>query len=225
MTSTDTSFTGLSQFVATAYKLGILWNSSDQAWGAGADFRSNVGFSNIAGSFTTTSLASGATVDSGSASLNTAFPSQFSVGIHHVFWGSMKIGFQYDFTNYNEIDAIRTTTVGPVTGTTQTSIPTQWHNMSTERLGVEYTGLPTWSFRAGYSYSSAVVPASTALPVFTSTGPSSLYNLGLGKQIASNIHVDFALGYNHGSGSGPSANPGQFSDSELAIHAGGTFAF
>jgi long-subunit fatty acid transport protein len=223
--STDTSFDSLSQFVAKAYRLGILWNSIDQVWGIGADFRSNVNFDNISGSFTTTSLATGATVDTGGASLNTAFPSQFSVGVHHVFSDCMNVAFQYDFTNYNEIDALRTTTVGPVTGTTRTAIPTQWHNMSTERLGVEYTGIPTWSVRAGYSYSSAVVPASTALPVFTSTGPSNLYSLGAGKQIASNIHVDLALGYNHGSGEGPSTNPGQFADSQFAIHTGGTFAF
>jgi long-subunit fatty acid transport protein len=223
--SVDTQFNNLSQFNLKSYKVGILWSTEDKVWGAGVDFRSNASFNNMTGTFNMTSLATGTTVDQGSASTSLALPSQLSVGVTHAFSPTLRMNLQYDLTNYSEISSIPANTVGPVTGSQSNPVPAGWSNLSTIRIGGECTAVPTWAFRAGYVYSSQIIPAVNALPVFTAPGRSNTFDLGVGKALSDATHVDVALGYNHGMGQGYASNGGSYADSELAIHTGATVAF
>jgi long-subunit fatty acid transport protein len=222
--SSDTTFSGLSQFSAAAYKVGMQW-ALDPTWNIGADYRSNVNFDHMSGSFSTTALANGSIVDTGSGSVNTAFPSQLSVGVSHAFTKSFKALLQYDWTNYQKIDAIRLTTVGPATGTTYSQVPTGWSNMSDGRVGFEYVTDSDWALRAGFEYASSVVPIGLANPIFTAPGSENSYSAGVGKKFTAALRADVALDYVHSSGSGQAGNPGMFSDSELSLHTGATMAF
>ena len=219
----DTSFSGLSQFVASGFKIGAEWASADKVWNVGANFRSNVDLDNLSGTVTTTNLLTGSQIALGgnTASLSTSFPAQYSLGVAYAISSTVKGILQYDFTNYQKVSSIGVTTGGTV----QAPIATNWNNLNNGRIGFEFTGVPDWTLRMGYVYTSEVVPADNASPIFSAPGAANTFTLGAGTELCTNFHADAAFEFSKASGSGSAIDPGSFSDQAYALHLGGTYRF
>jgi long-subunit fatty acid transport protein len=208
------------------FRLGVQYTPKQARWGVGAQFRSNIDFTAngttngslaYAGTGVTNSLAGGA------ATTNVSFPWQLSIAGHYELEpNKWRLFLGYDFTHYNTDQSI--VTAGTLTGTTNVpSITLNWNNMSNARIATEYMMMPKLALRAGYVFTSQVVPNSNAAPTFSSPGVGHTLVLGSGYRFIDNLSGDITLDYSTASGTvtaGQGPTVGDYSSKGYTAHLG-----
>lgn len=210
----------VSDLILSAFRVGVKYQPKHKSWGLGATLRSEDdfiahgktrGYSEMAGSGIESKI------EGGDVSVISTLPMKLSIGGHVDSSPQLRFMTQYDF--------IRNTSVGPLNlsgdplnvdgvgsiPVSSLSIPTEWNNQHVYRFGAQYKFPEIWTVRAGYIYSTQVVPSNRAAPASTSPGPEHSYNIGAGRGIKlfkTPFEFDFAFEYVTSSGEGKNSKPG-----------------
>ncbi|RYZ75116.1 MAG: hypothetical protein EOP04_33755, partial [Proteobacteria bacterium] len=230
------------------YKLGMQYNATDNSWGVGANYRSNVAFNakgTSRGTFESGAPGGTGPITGGDATIGNAFPEQYVLGGFYRVSDNLRISPEYSFSHYSrnkQLDLGGTFTI-PGLGTRQL-VPIQqaWKNQHVGRIGSEYRLNEMWVGRAGYAWTSQVSADSFARSTFSSPGSGHAATIGAGYTVAQGFDLDAALEYSWASGTATNttlartatgangsaqevANPTKFSTSAYAAHLGGTYRF
>lgn len=210
------------------FRVGAQYAAKDSIWGIGGQWRSSVNFT--ANGTGTSTLKTNAPVTipmvSGAATASSTFPDQFSVGLYvDPLKDKLRLLTEYVFTEYQKNKSFPITAIGSVT---PNDLPLNWNNMNNLRLGVEYKGIPNWPLRAGYIFTSQVVPNSFPSPLFSTPGSANTLVAGFGATLIPGITGDFAFEYSWAKAtvksndvsSQFSTRVGDYSLNEFAFHFG-----
>lgn len=213
-------FKNVSDLILSAFRLGIKYQPSRKFWGLGATLRSEDDFIAHGKTRGTSELAGSGTaskIDGGDVSVTSTLPLKLSLGGHLDSSPQLRFMTQYDFIRNKRVgrlningDPINVNGVGAIP-VSALSIPTDWNNQHVYRFGAQYKFPEIWTVRAGYIYSTQVVPNDRATPTSTSPGPEHSYNVGAGKGIKlfnNSFEFDFAFEYVTISGKGKNSKPG-----------------
>lgn len=234
------------------FKVGLQYYPKESRWGAGAQWRSAVGFSGkgrLSGQFTTTQAGTLGpagtkyTINPVDAGASNVFPQQFELGGHFdIVPSGLRLYLQYTFTNYS-VDQVLVLNGDPTitAGTTTVPLPKltgidqHWVNQHDARIGLDCFEVSKWVFRAGYVLSSQVTPSDRARATFTPPGFGHTFSLGAGSSFFNNsLDANLALEYGisekdtTGDGATPapdktSGTAGKYTASDFAAHLGVTY--
>jgi long-subunit fatty acid transport protein len=213
------------------FKVGAQYQGTEKKWGLGATYRNNVNF-NADASQRATSLTAAPAPATSEGTLSAALPWQATLGGFYQIDNAWRAHLEYVFTDYSKISAIN------ITGATNGVLPVRWKDQSNYKVGVEYFGVPALTLRAGYVYTTPVVPAGTASPTFSSPGSGHTFAIGAGKVLADNIfELNAALEYSMAKGSVAAAdqsnggtalaspNIGDYKSHSWGLHLTGNYNF
>ena len=229
------------------FKLGAQWTSDDNSYGLGATWRTSVNFIAKGTSSGTLIAASGTSTPlTGTATeVSSTFPSQVTLGGYYdVLPKVLRVVPEYVWTEYavnSELGISGSIVVpGAPAPSPYSNIKQGWKNQSNLRLGFEYLAMDPITIRAGYVFTSQVVPAERARATFSAPGAGHTITAGAGTSILDKtLDIDGAIEYSVASGSGatddalklPSGtvlatgSTGDFSTKAYALHTGVTYHF
>lgn len=205
------------------FRVGAQYAPKDSIWGLGGQWRSSVDFTADGTGKTT---FSNATTASGNTGVSSTFPDQLSVGTYvDPVKDQIRVLAEYVFTQYQKNKIIPITLPGR---SSKLDLPLNWNNMNNLRIGVEYKGIPNWPLRAGYIFTSQVVPNSSPSPLFSTPGSANTLVAGIGATLIPGITGDFAFEYSWAKGtvnntdvnSQFATRVGDYSLNEFAFHFG-----
>lgn len=216
------ALTDLSNTRFNGFKLGLQYAPKAAHWGLGVDWRTEVSFT-ADGTLAIRDSSAPTVTTTSPVSASAVFPHQVALGGYYdVLPNEIRLFVEYDFTQYNSNKLLALSSGG--------GLPLNWKNKNDIRLAGEYTAIPTWAFRAGYVYSTAVTPLGDASPIFSPPAAGHTVTLGAGKEIMEGLRADLALEYSGASGTvaaadnpAASTNLGNYSAKAYAIHAGMTY--
>lgn len=213
------------------FKLGAQYDA--KTWGLGIAWRSELEFDLegvVSGSQAPLPGISETALIPSDAKVTTNFPMQLVVGGHlHLVPNLWHLAAEYVYTQYSVNERLEVT--GTLSGVDVPDVDLKWDDMHNIRLGMEYLGfiLPV---RAGYVFTTQVVPESNARPTLSSPGIAHTITLGTGHGFwQKTLMVNGAIEYSFASGSAPATaalnDPagGDYSSQTVAVHAGMTYAF
>ncbi len=173
------------------------------------------------------------------ADIGTNLPQKVTGGFHASMTDRWRVMGQVDWTNwsaaYDKLDVRLSNGSNPVvnglTGSTglKDSIPLDWQDRFSFRLGTEFDLTDAFVLRFGYAYGESPVPSSTLLPMTAAISEHTL-TCGLGWHVE-NMSIDLAYQYDlpvSRSASGSSITGPEYKDSEVSLEAhwvGLTFGF
>lgn len=220
------------------YRVGAMYQDQDDKWGVGASYRSQI-------KFDAPGTGRGATIVSPTTSVTqqvvtgtrvgVTFPSAISFGGHYGVLESLRVLAGADFVKYSADDNVYIT--GTANGSTLPNIALNWKDMWNVRFGLEYTGFQSLAIRAGYVRTSQVTSEKDAKATLPPAGTGSLYTLGFGYGLMTNLDLDLAGEYGHVEGMGAMTSasggfkellsdmPTMTSASSYAVHTGVTYRF
>ena len=216
-------------------RLGTMYRSDDNRWGWGLNYRSEVELK-AKGDYSAR-LGLGNGTDHGrpgqNATAKTSLPMQISTGIDYLVNDNWRLFGEATYTNYETIDKIEFDSNNEVL---IPALNTNWENQMNYRIATEYYGLGDWTLRAGYVYTTAVVPEEYVAPTFSTPAGAHTYTFGAGKAFLDNtLQFDIAAEYNrikntdvkgggNLAGSTPTS-PGRYDSKAAAIHASLRYMF
>ncbi|WP_257291557.1 OmpP1/FadL family transporter, partial [Endozoicomonas sp. ONNA1] len=229
-------YNDLSGFNTFGVRLGAMYRSDDNRWGWGINYRSEVDIE-ADGDYNYRNGTPAATV-TGDATAETALPMQISTGIdykvapHWTLFGEVTYT---DYSNNEQIDfSVKNTSDS--SGAAVPAIYSNWEDQYNYRIAAEYTGIENWALRAGYIYTTAVVPEEYAAPTFSAPADAHSFTLGAGTSILDGqVDLDFAAVYDtvknddvKGGGqltSTTQSYAGKYEGTSYSLHASATYRF
>ena len=217
------------------YRLGAQW--TDDNWGAGLSYRSEVLFSGSAdvkgnvGAGASTILPT----TSNGATVGSVLPAQVTFGGYYDFQPKVWRGYlEYDFTNYSRVDAININGSFTPQGGSSTNIPSlrlNWLDQHNVRIAGEYLGAVV-PIRFGYAWTSQVTSSDYACATFVPPAAAHTVALGTGMDFMDGtLRTDAGLDYTFSSASA-SANPsdsavrsGDYAVTAIGLHLGASYMF
>ncbi|WP_257282204.1 OmpP1/FadL family transporter [Endozoicomonas sp. ISHI1] len=221
-------------------RLGAMYRSDDDRWGWGINYRSEVDIEADG----KTSFRSGAPGFGGQipldfsdkdATAETALPMQISTGIDYKVAPHWTLFGEITYTDYSNNEQIKFTS-DEVSSLPVPAINSNWEDQYNYRIAAEYSGIENWALRAGYIYTTAVVPEEYAAPTFSSPADAHSFTLGAGTSILDGqVDLDFAAVYDtvknddvKGGGnltSSTQSYAGKYESSSYSLHASATYRF
>ncbi|WP_422135030.1 OmpP1/FadL family transporter [Endozoicomonas sp. ALD040] len=229
-------YNDLSGFNTFGVRLGAMYRSDDDRWGWGINYRSEVDIE-ADGDYKYRNGTPAATV-TGDATAETALPMQISTGIdykvdpHWTLFGEITYT---DYSNNEQIDfSVKDTSDG--SSAAVPAIYSNWEDQYNYRIAAEYTGIENWALRAGYIYTTAVVPEEYAAPTFSAPADAHSFTLGAGTSILDGqVDLDFAAVYDtvknddvKGGGQltdTTQSYAGKYEGTSYSLHASATYRF
>jgi long-chain fatty acid transport protein len=234
-------FTDLKDRQYSGFRVGMKYAPEDMPFGFGINVRSKVKFKaegDVSGDISTAADKSLRSPLVGSkASMKNSFPLQIAVGAHYNVVENFRLHGEYVWSEYSANDNIEatgtlTTTAGATVfkGNTNTVVQ-KWKNQHNYRLAGEYTGLP-WALRAGYVYTTAVVPEAWAKPTLSTPGVGHTVTAGTGSKFMDDaLSFDAAFEYSWAKAkyetakAGGNALLGKYESNVYALHLGVGYVF
>ncbi|WP_422452489.1 OmpP1/FadL family transporter [Endozoicomonas sp. ALC066] len=233
-------YNDMSGFNTFGVRLGAMYRSDDNRWGWGINYRSEVDIeadgkaSFRSGSPSISPIDDYSDVD---ATAETALPMQISTGIDYQVAPHWTLFGEITYSEYSNNEQIKfTSDDAPATGLAVPAINTNWEDQYNYRIAAEYTGIENWALRAGYIYTTAVVPEEYAAPTFSTPSNAHSFTLGAGTSILDGqVDLDFAAVYDtvenddvKGGGDltdTTTSYPGKYESSSYSLHASATYRF
>lgn len=226
---------GMSGTRYNGFRAGIQYAPKEARYGLGVEWRSKVTFnlttSDANMNFLTPAGGTPVTLSTGGANLTNTAPQNVSIGGHYDLipkeWRFMT---EYTFTQYHDNQSLQVQST-TTNGLSFTDIYQGWSNMNNLRFGTEYKALGDLALRAGYIWTSQVVPNSAANPLFASPGTGNTAVIGLGKALMPDLVINGALEYSWAKGSVASSDKpifstqtGDYNARAYVIHFDATYA-
>ena len=226
----QTNLTDLEASSSGGFRLGAQYMNDDKDFGASFTFRNAIdmeleGKSEL--------LAGGASQTKGDITVANSFPTQFALGF---FWKrDEKSAFYQEttFTQYSANEKLEFS--GDNLGTIaakDASITQNWEDQWSLRFGYEFMGMMDMMWRAGYAYTTSVVPEANARSTFSTPGAGHTFTFGSGKELRNGKYAyDVAAEYTFASGEGKNdggedtAIVGDYDASAYALHASFKYRF
>lgn len=119
-------------------------------------------------------------------------PCRFAMGIAYQLTDDLQLGFDASWENYSNVMKELKVKLTDGTGPNQKIvIPTEYNDVFSFRLGLDYKLTEHLSFRTGFSYDTKMIPDSRLLPLIPSVGKGYVPSIGLGYSWE-NYEVDVA---------------------------------
>jgi long-chain fatty acid transport protein len=215
------------------FKVGAQYQNADKTWGVGVMFRNGVNFNaDMRRSVYTVAGTAVPGVPAADGTIRSSFPWQASVGANYSITEAWHLHGEFTHTDYNHNGKI------DYTGTGAVSIPLAWKDQQNYRLGVEYTGFENLALRAGYVFTSQVVPNGNANPTFSTPGNGHTVTIGAGRSFLEGNVLDVNIAAEHSWATSDNlaavaANlpatsgvaGGEYSSSSWAAHLGAAYKF
>ncbi|MDH7568919.1 MAG: outer membrane protein transport protein, partial [Armatimonadota bacterium] len=119
--------------------------------------------------------------------------------------------------------------LGPTSLNTAGDIVQNWRDMNNLRLGMEYTGAGPWTLRAGYVYTTQVIPSDHARATFSVPGLGHTFTVGASRPLRPGLDLNLALEYSNARGSGLNMADGitsaHFESRAFGVHTGIGYRF
>ncbi|AMO58012.1 hypothetical protein GZ77_19975 [Endozoicomonas montiporae] len=214
-------------------RLGTMYRSDDNRWGWGLNYRSEVTLK-AEGDYSAKLGGINMSTPGQDATAKTSLPMQISSGIDYLLNDQWRLFGEATYTNYKKIDEIKfESDDGSVL---LPALNTNWENQMNYRVATEYYGLGDWTLRAGYVYTTAVVPEEYAAPTFSTPAVAHTYTFGAGRAFMDDtLLFDVAAEYNRikntdvkGGGNltdTSKATPGRYDSKAAALHASVRYLF
>ncbi|WP_422452487.1 OmpP1/FadL family transporter [Endozoicomonas sp. ALC066] len=233
-------YNDLTGFNTFAVRLGAMYRSDDDRWGWGINYRSEVDIE-VDGK---TSFRSGAPGFGGvvpldfnnlDATAETGLPMQISTGIDYQVAPYWTLFGEITYTDYSNNEQIKFSS-DDTSSLPVPAINSNWEDQYNYRVAAEYTGIENWALRAGYIYTTAVVPEEYAAPTFSSPADAHTFTVGAGTSILDGqVDLDFAAVYDtvenddvKGGGqltSSTQSYAGKYESYSYSFHASATYRF
>ncbi|MGI9282612.1 MAG: OmpP1/FadL family transporter [Endozoicomonas sp.] len=212
-------------------RLGAMYRSDDNRWGWGINYRSEVDIE-ADGDYNYRD-GTGATVK-GDATAKTGLPMQISTGVDYQVAPDWTLFGEITYSEYSNNEQIKFESDD--VGLAVPAINSNWEDQYNYRIAAEYTGIENWALRAGYIYTTAVVPEEYAAPTFSTPANAHSFTFGAGTTILDGqVDLDFAADYNmaendsvKGGGKlsdASTSHPGKYESNAYAIHASVKYKF
>ena len=213
-------------------RLGAMYRSDDNRWGWGLNYRSEVEVK-ADGKYNARHGMLGDVAKDQDATAKTALPTQISTGVDYLVSNDWRLFGEATYTNYSIIEDIQfesdDTLLVP-------KLNTKWDDQWNFRFGTEFYGLEDWTLRAGYVYTTAVVPEKYAAPTFSTPAVAHTITFGAGTSFMEDkLLFDIAAEYNRikntdVKGGGNLTNvtestPGRYDSTATAVHASLRYMF
>lgn len=225
---------------AFSVRLGAMYRSDDDRWGWGINYRSEVkvkadgkaSFRHGAGAIDGIPDVPPMYSDH-AVTAKTALPTQISTGADYLLNNDWRLFGEVTYTNYSAIEDIQ---FDSREGVLVDKLNTNWKDQWNFRFGTEFYGVDNWTLRAGYVYTTAVVPEKYAAPTFSTPASAHTVAIGAGTSfLQDKLLFDIAAEYNHirnsdSKGGGGLTNttdsaPGRYDSNATAIHASLRYMF
>jgi len=213
----------------SGFKLGAQYEAPSKAWGIGTYFRNNVNFNaagTSSGQFALFSGTTPTTLAGGATTITSSFPWQAALGGHFSMTESMRLYLEFTHTDYSRVQTLVIS--GPIGTGRIPNVTTNWRDQNNFRLGLECTELAGWALRAGYVYTTQVVPNQRAVASFSSPGVGHTIALGTGTSfLGEALELNGSLEYSFakGTGAAPTAIAAEYKTSAYAAHLGTAYKF
>ncbi|KEQ19007.1 OmpP1/FadL family transporter [Endozoicomonas numazuensis] len=225
-------YNDMSGFNTFGVRLGAMFRSDDNRWGWGINYRSEVDVE-ADGDYNYRD-GTGATAK-GDATAKTALPMQISTGVDYQVAPNWTLFGEITYSEYSNNEQIKFTS-DDVSDLAVPAINSNWEDQYNYRIAAEYTGIENWALRAGYIYTTAVVPEEYAAPTFSTPANAHSFTFGAGTTILDGqVALDFAAEYNmaendsvKGGGdltSTTKAYAGKYESNAYALHASVKYKF
>jgi len=226
-----------SKLTTSGFRFGAQYAPPDQSWGVGASVRTAIDFTANGTSSGSAELAGNSAitpVTGGTFNISSRFPVLASLGGHLDVSDDWKIFLEYEFiwtsqdkTFAGSGDPLVISGVGPIPAA-NLSIPLNWKNENTIRIGAQYSSSEKRVWRFGTVYSTPTTPENQANSGFTAPGPEISIDVGSGWKdvnvLGNPADLDLALDYTFNTGTAKnSISPsldGKYSASDIALFAG-----
>ncbi|WP_257253510.1 MULTISPECIES: OmpP1/FadL family transporter [unclassified Endozoicomonas] len=231
-------YNDMSGYNTFGVRLGAMYRSDDDRWGWGINYRSEVDIeADGKASFRSGAPGFGPIPDDYSgidATAETALPMQISTGIDYQVAPHWTLFGEVTYSQYSNNEQIQfTSDERPLD---VPAINTNWEDQYNYRIAAEYTGIENWALRAGYIYTTAVVPEEYAAPTFSTPANAHSFTLGAGTSILDGqVDLDFAAVYDtvenddvKGGGQltdTTTSYAGKYESSSYSLHASATYRF
>ena len=212
-------------------RLGAMYRSDDNRWGWGINYRSDVSVEADGKASYGNGIGGG--YNGVDATAETALPTQISSGVDYSLNDDWTLFGEVTWTKYSSIENIKF----EGDGLAVSQINTHWNDQYNFRLATEYTGIDGWALRAGYVYTTAVVPEEYAAPTFSTPADAHTFTMGAGTTFMDGrMAFDMAAEYNRvknddvkGGGvvtdTGSKSHPGRYDSKAWAMHASVRYMF
>ncbi|WP_252176791.1 outer membrane protein transport protein [Endozoicomonas sp. 4G] len=226
-------YNDMSGYNTFGVRLGAMYRSDDNRWGWGINYRSGVDIE-ADGDYNYRD-GTGATVK-GDATAETSLPMQISSGVDFQVAPDWTVFGEVTYSQYSNNEQIKFTTDDANLELKVPAINSNWEDQYNYRIAAEYTGVDNWVLRAGYIYTTAVVPEEYAAPTFSTPAAANTFTLGAGTSIMNGqVDLDFAAVYDtvknddvEGGGqltSTTQSYAGKYEASSYSFHASATYRF
>jgi long-subunit fatty acid transport protein len=162
---------------------------------------------------------------------------QISTGIDYQVAPNWTLFGEITYSEYSSNEQIKFTSDDQALAVP--AINSNWEDQYNYRIAAEYTGIENWALRAGYIYTTAVVPEEFAAPTFSTPANAHSITFGAGTTILDGqVELDFAAEYNmaendsvKGGGELVSGTPptnayaGKYESNAYALHASVKYKF
>jgi long-subunit fatty acid transport protein len=228
-------FTDASGASFGGFRFGAQYSPHDSGWGIGATLRTPVDFEargQSSGSLLVSGSSNVTAIPGGDVTLASTFPLQIAFGANEQLSDRLRLYEEYSFTRNSGIRGLNASGASLVINGAPVAVSTfstsiHWHNMHQLRLGAEWEASETWGFRAGYVFSSQVVPNSEANPFFSPPGAENTFSLGATRQVTAATRLDAAVELDtlNGTASAPPSLDGSYRQHTFAVYLGASHAF
>ena len=226
-----------STLTTSGFRIGAQYSPPDEKWGLGAAVRTAIDFTasgTSSGSAEISGNSALSTVTGGNFNITSRFPILASLGGHFDLSEDWRLFIQYEFlwtsqdkTFAGSGDLITIAGVGPIPASSL-SIPLDWKNENTIRVGAQYSVSEKRVWRFGSAYSTPTTPENEANSGFTAPGPEVSFDIGGGWKAVSvfghTADLDLALDYTVNTGTAKNSIPtsinGDYSARDIALYAG-----
>ncbi|WP_448218053.1 OmpP1/FadL family transporter [Endozoicomonas sp. 2B-B] len=227
-------YNDMSGFNTFGVRLGAMYRSDDNRWGWGINYRSEVDIE-ADGDYNYRDGTGPDSNGTGDATAETALPMQISTGIDYQVAPHWTLFGEVTYSEYSNNEQIKFTS-DDVSDLAVPAINTNWEDQYNYRIAAEYTGIENWALRAGYIYTTAVVPEEYAAPTFSTPANAHSFTLGAGTSILDGqVDLDFAAVYDtvenddvKGGGQlteDTTSYSGKYESSSYSLHASATYRF
>ena len=206
-------------------RLGVQYTSDDGDFGAGLSFRNEVELK-LDGKFLINTDGDDILHPAADAKITNSFPTQYSFGLFKKLDDRRTL---FHETSLSQYSVNKEVALNSELGITQ-----NWEDQWSFKFGYEQMGARDMVWRAGYAYTTNVVPENYARSTFSSPGPGHSFLVGGGKELRGGKYaVDVAAEYSFSSGKGKhdvkdeenSAITGDYEAVAYALHGSFKYRF
>ena len=225
-------YNDMSGFNNFSVRIGAQYRSDDDRWGFGINYRSEVeveadGKALFNHNGPNIPAVIPPTYANRDATAVTALPTQVSVGADYQLNQDWQLFGEVTYSNYSSIDQIKFESDEHLQ---VEQLYTNWDDQWNFRFATEYTGVDSWALRAGYIYTTAVVPEEYAAPTFSTPAAAHTFTFGAGTAFMEDqLLFDVAAEYNYSKNSNAKGGgnmtdtsksaSGRYDSNAIAVHA------